>query len=42
MRPGIVFDQGRHHKAEIGFVLVAAEQTIEDDMVALAPVLTRH
>lgn len=32
-----LFDEGRHHRAKIGFVLLATEQTIEDDMMALMP-----
>jgi maleate isomerase len=36
-RPGIRFDQGRHHRAKIGYVLLATEQTIEDDMMRLRP-----
>ncbi|NQU58479.1 MAG: arylmalonate decarboxylase [Rhodospirillales bacterium] len=36
-RPDIRFDQGRHHRAKIGFVLLATEQTIEDDVMALRP-----
>lgn len=31
------FDQGRHPRARIGFVLLATEQTIEEDMMRLAP-----
>ncbi|MER8438854.1 arylmalonate decarboxylase [Mesorhizobium sp. M1312] len=34
---GIRFDAGRHNKAKIGFVLLAMEQTIEEDMFKLAP-----
>lgn len=34
---GIRFDAGRHHRAKIGFVLLAMEQTIEEDMFKLAP-----
>ncbi|MGI9607547.1 MAG: maleate cis-trans isomerase family protein [Acidimicrobiales bacterium] len=37
MLPGVVFDQGRHPRAKIGFVLLATEQTIESDMMRLAP-----
>ena len=37
MRAGIEFDDGRHHRAKIGFVLLATEQTIEDDMMRWAP-----
>lgn len=33
----IEFDEGRHYKARIGFVLLAMEQTIESDMFRLAP-----
>jgi len=36
-RPGIRFDAGRHHRAKIGYVLLATEQTIEDDVMALRP-----
>lgn len=32
-----LFDEGRHNRAKIGFVLLATEQTIEDDMMALMP-----
>jgi maleate isomerase len=32
-----MFDQGRHHRAKIGFVLLATEQTIEGDMFQLCP-----
>ncbi|MFW8637347.1 maleate cis-trans isomerase family protein [Cribrihabitans pelagius] len=32
-----MFDKGRHHRAKIGFVLLATEQTIEDDMFQLRP-----
>lgn len=31
------FDEGRHARAKLGFVLLATEQTIEDDMVTLRP-----
>ena len=31
------FDQGRHYRAKIGFVLLATEQTIQDDVMALRP-----
>ena len=37
MRPGIDFDGGRHPRAKIGFVVLAMEQTVEEDMVRLAP-----
>ena len=33
----IRFDRGRHHRAKIGYVLLATEQTIEDDVVKLTP-----
>ena len=33
----IRFDAGRHHRAKIGFVLLATEQTIEDDVAKLLP-----
>jgi maleate isomerase len=36
-RTDIRFDGGRHHRARIGFVLLAMEQTIEEDMFRLAP-----
>jgi len=32
-----MFDAGRHARAKIGFVLLATEQTIEDDMFSLRP-----
>ncbi len=35
--PGSMFDEGRHKRAKIGFVLLATEQTIEDDMMELIP-----
>ena len=31
------FDQGSHHRAKIGFVLLATEQTIQDDVMHLRP-----
>jgi maleate isomerase len=31
------FDQGRHHRAKIGYVLLATEQTIQDDVMKLRP-----
>lgn len=37
MRDGIVFDDGRHDRAKIGFVLLAMEQTVADDMFRHAP-----
>jgi maleate isomerase len=33
----IEFDQGRHHRAKIGYLLLATEQTIQDDVHRLAP-----
>src|SRR5262245_4789764 len=36
-RPGIDFDRGRHWRAKIGFVLLATEQTIQDDVMRLRP-----
>ncbi len=33
----VEFDSGRHPRAKIGFVLLATEQTIEDDMHCLLP-----
>jgi maleate isomerase len=33
----IRFDRGRHHRAKIGYVLLATEQTIEDDVFRLRP-----
>lgn len=32
-----MFDEGRHRRAKIGFVLLATEQTIESDMFRLCP-----
>ncbi|MEM9631803.1 MAG: arylmalonate decarboxylase [Pseudomonadota bacterium] len=32
-----LFDRGRHYKGKAGFVLLASEQTIEDDMFRLFP-----
>src|SRR6266508_3359995 len=31
------FDKGRHHRAKLGFVLLAMEQTVEDDVFRLTP-----
>jgi maleate isomerase len=31
------FDRGRHYRAKIGFVLLATEQTIQDDVMKLRP-----
>jgi maleate isomerase len=36
-RDDIRFDRGRHDRAKLGFVLLAMEQTIEDDMFNLSP-----
>lgn len=36
MRP-IRFDEGRHPRARLGFVLLATEQTVQDDVIALRP-----
>ena len=33
----IRFDRGRHHRAKIGYVLLATEQTIQDDVMQLRP-----
>ena len=33
----IRFDRGRHYRAKIGFVLLATEQTIQDDVMKLRP-----
>ena len=33
----IEFDSGRHNRAKIGYVLLATEQTIEDDVMQLRP-----
>ncbi|MFT5221185.1 MAG: maleate isomerase [Planctomycetota bacterium] len=33
----IRFDKGRHHRAKIGYVLLATEQTIQDDIWQLRP-----
>lgn len=37
MRDGIVFDAGRFDRAKLGFVLLASEQTVESEMMRLAP-----
>ena len=34
---GVEFDSGRHHRAKIGYVLLASEQTVEDDVMSLKP-----
>jgi maleate isomerase len=36
-RYNVVFDAGRHPRAKLGFVLLATEQTITDDMVRICP-----
>src|SRR5882724_999858 len=36
-RSGIRFDRGRHCRAKIGYVLLATEQTIQDDVMKLRP-----
>lgn len=36
-RAGIKFDAGSHARAKIGFVLLATEQTIQDDVMRLRP-----
>jgi len=33
----VEFDQGRHQRGKIGFVLLATEQTITDDMIRILP-----
>ena len=33
----IRFDQGRHARAKIGYVLLATEQTVQDDVIKLQP-----
>ena len=33
----IEFDDGRHHRAKIGYILLATEQTVEDDVFQLKP-----
>ena len=33
----VVFDNGRHSRAKIGYVLLATEQTIQDDVMRLRP-----
>lgn len=35
--PDIRFDRGRHWRAKIGYVLLATEQTIQDDVMRLRP-----
>jgi len=36
-RSEIRFDRGRHYRAKIGYVLLATEQTIQDDVMKLRP-----
>ena len=36
-RSEVRFDAGRHDRAKLGFVLLAMEQTIEEDIFNLAP-----
>ena len=36
-RADIRFDEGRHPRAKIGYVLLATEQTVQDDAMALKP-----
>ena len=31
------YDRGRHWRAKLGFVVLAMEQTVEDDVFALTP-----
>ena len=33
----IQFDAGRHARAKIGYVLLATEQTVQDDVIKLQP-----
>jgi len=33
----VAFDHGRHHRAKIGYVLLATEQTVQDDVMELRP-----
>lgn len=35
--PPLTLDEGRHHRAKIGYLLLATEQTIEDDVFKLRP-----
>jgi maleate isomerase len=32
-----IFDEGRHPRGKLGFVLLATEQTVQDDMITLCP-----
>ena len=36
-KAAIPFDRGRHYRAKIGFVLLATEQTVQQDVMRLAP-----
>ena len=31
------FDQGRHHQAKIGYIILSGEETVEDDVIQLSP-----
>jgi hypothetical protein len=33
----IRFDEGSHPRAKIGYVLLATEQTVQDDVIKLCP-----
>lgn len=37
LRPGVRFDRGRHYRAKIGYILLATEQTVQDDVFRLRP-----
>ncbi|MEM7405163.1 MAG: arylmalonate decarboxylase [Pseudomonadota bacterium] len=37
LRTAIRYDEGRHPRAKLGFVLLATEQTVQDDVVKLCP-----
>jgi len=37
MARDIIFDDGRHPRAKIGYVMLATEQTVEDDVYRLCP-----
>lgn len=37
MATDIIFDDGRHPRAKIGYVMLATEQTVEDDVYRLCP-----
>jgi len=36
-RYDVIFDQGRHPRGKLGFVLLATEQTVQDDMRRICP-----